>query len=102
MVREPLAAHRGSGGAAARPVRLHRALATAVRPVDDLRGNGPARDLPAPAGRTGVVLADDGLADRRRLFGRLAALFFAGGGAGGLGTLPLPAPGVDPGGDAAG
>jgi len=37
----------------------------------------------------------DGLAGRRRLYGRLAAIFFAGAGVLGLATLPLPAPGSD-------
>jgi signal transduction histidine kinase len=96
MVREPLAAHRGSGGAAARPGRLDWALAPAGRPLDDLRGSDPARGLSAPADRTGAVALDDGPPDRRRLFGRLAALFFAGAGALGLVTLPLPAPGSNP------
>jgi signal transduction histidine kinase len=37
----------------------------------------------------------DGPPDRRSLFGRLAAVFFAGAGVLGLATLPLPAPGLD-------
>lgn len=36
----------------------------------------------------------EGPPDRRRLYGRLAALFYAGSGAVGLATLPLPAPGL--------
>jgi signal transduction histidine kinase len=96
MVREPLAAHRGSGGAAVRPGRLHRALATLMRPLHDLRGTDPARGLSAPAGRTGAFPLDDGPPVRRRLYGRLAALFFAGAGVLGLVTLPLPAPGSNP------
>ncbi len=96
MVRELLAAHRGSGGAAARPGRLHRALAIVVRPLHDLRGKDPARGLSAPAGRTGALPLDDGPPDRRRLYGRLAALFFVGAGVLGLVTLPLPAPGSNP------
>jgi signal transduction histidine kinase len=40
-------------------------------------------------------LLNDGPPDRRRLFGRLAAMFFAGAGVLGLVTLPLPAPGAD-------
>jgi signal transduction histidine kinase len=39
---------------------------------------------------------DAGPPDRRRLYGRLAALFFAGAGVMGLVTLPLPAPGSNP------
>ena len=95
MVREPLAAHRGSGGAAARPGQQHRALTTAVRPVHDLGGMGPIQSPAAPAGHAGALRLDDGPPDRRRLFGRLAAVFFAGAGVLGLVTLPLPAPGSD-------
>jgi signal transduction histidine kinase len=40
-------------------------------------------------------LLNDTPPDRRRLFGRLAAMFFAGAGVLGLVTLPLPAPGSD-------
>lgn len=36
---------------------------------------------------------NEGPPDRRRLYGRLAALFYTGSGAVGLATLPLPAPG---------
>ena len=82
-------------GAAARPGHLHRALTTAVRPLGDFREMGPIPSPPVPAGHTGTVLPDDGLAGRRRLFGRLAAVFFAGAGVLGLVTLPLPAPGSD-------
>jgi signal transduction histidine kinase len=45
--------------------------------------------------RAGSVLLDDGAPGRRRLFGRLAAMFFAGAGMLGVVTLPLPAPGSD-------
>jgi signal transduction histidine kinase len=57
-----------------------------------------------PDVRTGGHLADGGKAagspdeaprHRQRLYGRLAALFFAGSGALGLITLPLPQPGAD-------
>jgi signal transduction histidine kinase len=91
-----LAARGGSGSAAALPGRLHEAPATVARPPRDLRGKDPARGLSAPAGRTSAVPRDDGLPGRRRLYGRLAALFFAGAGVLGLVTLPLPAPGSDP------
>jgi signal transduction histidine kinase len=50
---------------------------------------------PAPADAVGVASLDGGPPDRRRLFGRLAALFFAGAGVLGLMALPLPAPGLD-------
>ena len=48
-----------------------------------------------PVGRTGAVPLGDKPPDRRRLFGRLAAMFFAGSGVLGLVTLPLPAPGSE-------
>ena len=78
------------------PGRSHEASATVARPPRELRGKDPARGLSAPAGRTSAVPRDDGLPGRRRLTGRLAALFFAGAGVLGLVTLPLPAPGSDP------
>ena len=96
MMREPLAAQPDSRGAAARPGQLHRALATAVRPLRDLRVQGPIRGASAWAGRTGALPLNDGPAGRRRLYGRLAAVFFAGSGVVGLVTLPLPAPGSNP------
>src|SRR5438046_5566526 len=96
MMREPLAAQPGSRGATARPGQLHRALATAVRPLRDLRVQGPIRSASAWAGRTGALPLNDGPAGRRRLYGRLAAVFFAGSGVVGLVTLPLPAPGSNP------
>jgi signal transduction histidine kinase len=50
--------------------------------------------------RTGLVrtlsLNDGAAADRRRLSGRLAAIFFLGSGILGLLTLPLPAPELNP------
>jgi len=96
MMREPLAAQPGSRGATARPGQLHRALATAVRPLRDLRVQGPIGSASAWAGRTGALPLNDGPAGRRRLYGRLAAMFFAGSGVVGLVTLPLPAPGSNP------
>jgi hypothetical protein len=93
--REALAAHGGSGGAAARPGHLHHALATAVRQRHHFRETGPVGSPLAAIGYTGPLVLSDGLADRRRLFGRLAAMFFAGAGVLGLVTLPLPAPGSD-------
>jgi signal transduction histidine kinase len=96
MVREPLAAHRGSGGAAARPGQLYRALTTVVRPLHDFGEMGLIHSPSVPVGHTGASSLNDGPPDRRRLFGRLAAVFFAGSGVLGLATLPLPAPGSDP------
>jgi signal transduction histidine kinase len=46
-------------------------------------------------GRTAGPLAEDGPRRRQRLYARLAAVFFAGSGALGLVTLPLPAPGAN-------
>src|SRR6266571_3623225 len=96
MMREPFAAQPDSRGPAARPGQLHRALATAVRPRRDLRVQGPIGSASAWAGRTGALPLNDGPAGRRRLYGRLAAVFFAGSGVLGLVTLPLPAPGSNP------
>jgi signal transduction histidine kinase len=95
MVRDPLAspAHREL----ARPGQLRRALAVAT-PSHAFRG---VTSSGRSAEYTDAPLAGDGLADRRGLFGRLAAIFFVGGGALGLATLPLPAPGVDKTGTAA-
>src|SRR5947207_15845260 len=95
MVREPLAAHSAGKETATRPGQLHRALTTVVRPLHDFGGMAPIGSPPVPAGLAGAVLLDDGPLDRRRLFGRLAAMFFAGAGVLGLVTLPLPAPGLD-------
>ena len=50
---------------------------------------------PALAGPSGAGSLNGGPPDRRRLVGRLAALFFAGAGVLGLVALPLPAPGLD-------
>src|SRR5207248_95067 len=52
--------------------------------------------MPGPCvrpGRSEGLLLDGRAPGLRRLFGRLAALFYAGSGALGLITLPLPAPG---------
>jgi len=61
-----------------------------LRPGPDARTDGH----PAAAGRgKAASSADDAPRHRQRLYGRLAALFFAGSGALGLIALPLPAPG---------
>jgi hypothetical protein len=83
------------GGAGARPGHLRRALITTVRPLRDLDGMDPIHSPPVRTGHTGTAPLSDGPPDRRRLFGRLAAMFFAGSGVLGLVTLPLPAPGSD-------
>jgi signal transduction histidine kinase len=70
-------------------------LTLAARPLHGPGGKGPIHGPPVPAGHTGASSSNDGPPDRRRLFGRLAAVFFAGSGVLGLVTLPLPAPGSD-------
>jgi hypothetical protein len=74
---------------------MRRALAAAVRPPYDFREKGPIQSPPMPAGHTGGLSLNGGPPDRRRLYGRLAAMFFIGAGVVGLVTLPLPAPGSD-------
>ena len=63
-----------------------------LRPGPGVRTDG----YPAGIGAgTAGPLAEDGPRRRQRLYGRLAAVFFAGSGALGLVTLPLPAPGAN-------
>lgn len=95
MVREPLAAHPGRGGAAARPGNGHQVLEAAARRGHRLAVPGLVGSPSALAGPAAAASLDGGPPDRRRLFGRLAAVFFAGAGVVGLVTLPLPAPGSD-------
>src|SRR5205809_3010165 len=95
MVREPLAAHPGSGGVAARPGNVHRVLDAVAKPLHRFAVMSLIHSPPAPAGPAGGGSLNGGPPDRRRLVGRLAALFFAGAGVLGLVTLPLPAPGSD-------
>jgi len=95
MVREPLAAHPGSGGAAARPGSAYRVLDAVARPLHRFAVMHLIHSPPALAGPADAASLDGGPPDRRRLVGRLAALFFAGAGVLGLVTLPLPAPGLD-------
>jgi two-component system, OmpR family, sensor kinase len=62
----------------------------------DVQGDSPA-GRPSPAiSQAAATSPDDGPRNRRRLYGRLAAVFVAGSGVLGLLTLPLPAPGSDP------
>ncbi len=95
MVRELLAAHPGSGGVAARPGAVHRVLGAVARPLHRFAVMSVIHSPPALAGPAGAGSLDGGPPDRRRLVGRLAALFFAGAGVLGLVALPLPAPGLD-------
>ena len=91
-----MAAHPGSGGAAARLGNLHRVLTAVARPWHRFGGIDLIHSPPVPAGQASGDSLNVGPLDRRSLFGRLAAMFFAGAGVLGLITLPLPAPGSDP------
>ncbi len=84
------------GGKVATGLGHLRALATAVRPAPDVRAGEPVRGHFLTAGQPQAPPPNDGPRHRRRLHGRLAAVFFAGSGLLGLVTLPLPAPGSDP------
>src|SRR6266480_5915763 len=95
MVREPLAAHPGRGGAVARPGNGHRVLDAVARPLHRFAVMSLSHSPPVLAGPVGAGSLNGGPPDRRSLFGRLAALFFAGAGVLGLVALPLPAPGLD-------
>jgi signal transduction histidine kinase len=90
-----LAAHPGSWEAAARPGKGHRVLDAAVRPLHRFTIMKLVHNQQVPAGPAGALSVHGRLPDRRRLFGRLAALYFAGAGVLGLVALPLPAPGSD-------
>ena len=74
----------------ARPgqLRAYRGGAAAARRL----WNGLIASLPVSAG---AVVLDGGPADRRRLFGRLAVMFFVGGEVLGLVRLPVPTSGSD-------
>ena len=118
-VRESLAAHPGREKTAPPPGRQPGAPDNVTRLQRSPRAPGVPRDLHdlrarvllacrmtrAPLGCCAVCTArpampTDGCStagpqELRRLFGRLAAVFYAGCGALGLVTLPLPAPGSD-------
>jgi signal transduction histidine kinase len=94
-VRESLAAHPAAERTAPPPGRLPRAPDTATRPPRRRCTPGLLR---GPCGRPGHadgLLLNGRAPGLRRLFGCLAAVFYAGCGALGLATLPLPAPGSD-------
>lgn len=86
-----MAAH--AAGTDAGRHHLHLALTTAGRALPGLRVQGSIHRRPVPASHTETVSLNDGPPDRRRLFGRLAAVFFAGAGVVGLVTRELPVPG---------
>jgi signal transduction histidine kinase len=103
-----VATNTSGADAATRLALLQRALVMGLRPPPDARADGyPARTGEQAAGpfigeqaagpfigeQAAGPLAEDGPRRRQRLYGRLAAVFFAGSGALGLITLPLPAPG---------
>jgi signal transduction histidine kinase len=87
--------------AAVRTNRLNRALpgAEPLRPA--YRAGHRARSRLVTTGQGQASSLNDVPRHRRRLYGRLAAMFFAGSGVLGLVTLPLPAPGLDEGATAA-
>jgi hypothetical protein len=64
-------------------------------PGPHVRTNDPVYGQPLTVGQPDGPSQSDGPRHRRRLHGRLAAVFFAGSGVLGLVTLPLPAPGSD-------
>ncbi len=74
---------------------LQRALATAVPRPPYSRARDPANSGIHTTDQTESSSLNDGPAHRRRLLGRLAAVFFVGAGVLSLVTLPLPAPGLN-------
>ena len=68
---------------------------SATWPARGPRAEGPIRGRFGPAGHGGGLLLEGRAPGLRRLFGRLAAMFYAGSGLLGLALLPLPAPGAD-------
>jgi hypothetical protein len=74
---------------------VHRVLDAVAKPLHRFAVMSLIHSPPALAGPAGAGSLNGGPPDRRRLVGRLAALFFAGAGVLGLVTLPLPAPGLD-------
>src|SRR6266516_4390430 len=85
---------RASTGAPTHPALLSW-VPTVVRPLRCFSGKGPLSGLPVRADRAAALPLSDGPPDRRRLYGCMAAMFFAGAGMLGLITLPLPAPGSE-------
>jgi len=72
-----------------------RALDSATWPARGPRAGSPIRSRCGRADRGGGLLVNGRAPGLRRLFGRLAALFYAGSGLLGLALTPLPAPGAD-------
>jgi signal transduction histidine kinase len=95
-VREPLAAHPATERTAPPPSRLPGAPEIVIRSARrGLRFPSLLRGPCARPGHADGLLLNGRAPGLRRLFGRLAALFYVGCGALGLVTLPLPAPGSD-------
>jgi signal transduction histidine kinase len=90
-----LTAHPAGGRVATRLGHLRRALAAAAPPPPDSRVRDPAQSRSVTTDQTETSWVNEGPGRRRRLHGRLAAMFFAGSGVLGLVTLPLPAPGLN-------
>src|SRR5215469_509001 len=72
-----------------------RTLDTDSRPARGPRAGDLIRGRCGPVGHGGGLLLDGRAPGLRRLFGRLAAIFYAGSGLLGLALFPLPAPGAD-------
>ena len=87
-----MAVHPADREVATRSGHPYRALTARVRPAYDLRAKRPIQSPQVPAGHIGGLSLNEGPPDRRRLYGRLAAIFFMGAVVVGLVTLPLPAP----------
>lgn len=64
-------------------------------PARGPRARGAIRGRCGPVGHGGGLLLEGRAPGLRRLFGRLAAMFYAGSGLLGLVLVPLPAPGAD-------
>ena len=90
-----MTAHPAGGRVATRLGHLRRALAAAATPPPDSRVRDPAQSRSVTTDQTETSWVNEGPGRRRRLHGRLAAMFFAGSGVLGLVTLPLPAPGLN-------
>jgi len=78
-----------------------RTLNTDISPARGPRTGGLIGGRCGPVGHGGGLLLDGRAPGLRRLFGRLAAIFYAGSGLLGLALFPLPAPGADKSGVAA-
>src|SRR5690242_14246101 len=74
--REPWTAHPAGGGVATRLAHLRRALATAMPPRAESRARNPAESRSPTTDKAETSPLNEGPRRRRRLHGRLAALFF--------------------------